>query len=212
MGKRVDVVLLYRNIVFLLEFKCGDTEYRSSTFDQVYDYALDLQNFQKESHDKLIVPIMIPTEAPLYLNVMAVHNRIMEPLRCNRTNIAQHIEQAARLFDRQPFDYVCWENSEYLPTPTIVEAAQALYRGHNVHDITRSDAGAENLTVTTDAINRIIDRSKAQQRKSICFVTGVPGAGKTLVGLNLAIQRSDAAQGEHAVFLSGNLPLVTVLQ
>ena len=110
------------------------------------------------------------------------------------------------------FDYVEWENSEYLPTPAIVEAAQALYRGHNVHDITRSDAGAENLTVTTDEINRIIDYSKANYRKSICFVTGVPGAGKTLVGLNLAIQRSDAAAGEHAVFLSGNFPLVTVLQ
>jgi DUF2075 family protein len=93
-----------------------------------------------------------------------------------------------------------------------VEAAQALYRGHNVHDITRSDAGAENLTITTDEINRIIDYSKAHGRKSICFVTGVPGAGKTLVGLNIAIQRSDAQQGEHAVFLSGNFPLVNVLQ
>ena len=105
-----------------------------------------------------------------------------------------------------------WENSEYLPTPTIVEAAQALYRGHNVHDITRSDAGAENLTITTDEINRIIEHSKSNGRKSICFVTGVPGAGKTLVGLNIAIRHSDAQQGEHAIFLSGNFPLVTVLQ
>ena len=115
-------------------------------------------------------------------------------------------------YNEPEFDYVTWENSEYLPTPTIVEAAQALYRGHNVHDITRSDAGAENLTVTTDAINRIIKHSKTNQRKSICFVTGVPGAGKTLVGLNLAIQRSDAQRGEHAVFLSGTFPLVQVLQ
>lgn len=99
-----------------------------------------------------------------------------------------------------------------MPTPTIVEAAQALYRGHNVHDITRSDAGAENLTVTTEELDQIITYSKAHHRKSICFVTGVPGAGKTLVGLNIAIQRSDAQQGEHAVFLSGNYPLVTVLQ
>ena len=99
-----------------------------------------------------------------------------------------------------------------MPTPTIVEAAQALYRGHNVHDITRSDAGAENLTVTTAEINRIIEHSKENNRKSICFVTGVPGAGKTLVGLNIAIKRSNAQAGEHAVFLSGNYPLVTVLQ
>ncbi len=212
MGKRVDTVVLYKNIVFLLEFKCGDTEYRSSTYDQVYDYALDLRNFQRESHNKLLVPIMISTKAPRYKNTLAVRDRIVEPIRCNGENIGAAIEYISNQFHEADFDYDAWENSEYLPTPTIVEAAQALYRGHNVHDITRSDAGAENLTVTTDEINRIIDHSKAHHRKSICFVTGVPGAGKTLVGLNIAIQRSDASEGEHAVFLSGNFPLVSVLQ
>lgn len=212
MGKRVDTVVLYRNMVFLLEFKVGDKEYRESTYDQVYDYALDLRNFQKESHNKLLVPIMISTKAPRYQNKLKVRDRIVEPLRCNADNIGAAIQYIGSHFEEPAFDYVQWENSEYLPTPTIVEAAQALYRGHNVHEITRSDAGAENLTVTTAEINRIIDHSKANHRKSICFVTGVPGAGKTLVGLNLAIQRSDAAAGEHAVFLSGNFPLVTVLQ
>lgn len=212
MGKRVDVVVLYRSIVFLLEFKCGDTEYRASIYDQVYDYALDLRNFQKESHDKRLVPIMVSTRAPEVVNVIRERNRIIEPLSCNENNIGQVIRMLCDHYTEPDFDYVAWENSEYLPTPTIVEAAQALYRGHNVHDITRSDAGAKNLTVTTDEINRIIEHSKANHRKSICFVTGVPGAGKTLVGLNLAIQHSDAQRGEHAVFLSGNYPLVTVLQ
>ena len=212
MGKRVDVVVLHRNIVFLLEFKCGDQEYRQSTYDQVYDYALDLRNFQKESHDKLLVPMMISTRAPRYQNTLIERDRIIEPIRCNGQNLGVAIEHIANQYNEPSFDYKAWENSEYLPTPTIVEAAQALYRGHNVHDITRSDAGAENLTVTTAEINRIIDFSKEHGRKSICFVTGVPGAGKTLVGLNIAIQRSDAQQGEHAVFLSGNFPLVTVLQ
>lgn len=213
MGKRIDVVFLYRNIVFLLEFKCGDTEYRASTFDQVYDYALDLRNFQKESHSKLLVPIMVSTRAPDKTNVIKEKERIIEPLSCNSGNIGHVIRMVCSQYNKEPiFNYVAWENSEYLPTPTIVEAAQALYRGHNVHDITRSDAGAENLTVTTDEINRIIEYSKINHRKSICFVTGVPGAGKTLIGLNLAIQRSDAQRGEHAVFLSGNFPLVTVLQ
>lgn len=211
-GKRVDVVVLHRNIVFLLEFKCGDEEYRQSTYDQVYDYALDLRNFQKESHDKLLVPMMISTRAPRYQNTLFERDRIIEPIRCNGQNLGVAIEHIANQYEESAFDYEAWENSEYFPTPTIVEAAQALYRGHNVHDITRSDAGAENLTVTTDEINRIIDYSKEHGRKSICFVTGVPGAGKTLVGLNIAIQRSDAQQGEHAVFLSGNFPLVTVLQ
>ena len=212
MGKRVDVVVLFKNIVFLLEFKCGDDEYKASTYDQVYDYALDLRNFQKESHNKLLVPIMISTKAPAEELILKEHDRILEPIKCNCDNIAYAINVVSSTYIEPDFDYLSWENSEYLPTPTIVEAAQALYRGHNVADITRSDAGAENLTVTTDEINRIMEYSKANQRKSICFVTGVPGAGKTLVGLNIAIQRSDAKKGEHAVFLSGNYPLVAVLQ
>lgn len=211
-GKRVDAVVVYKNIVFLLEFKCGDTKYRQSAYDQVYDYALDLRNFHKESHNKLLVPMMISTRAPRFHNVMQERDRIIEPVRCNDMNIGDTIQHIVARHNEAAFDYVAWENSEYLPTPTIIEAAQALYRGHNVHDITRSDAGAENLTVTTDEISRIIEHSKATNRKSICFVTGVPGAGKTPVGLNVAIQRSNAQAGEHAVFLSGNLPLVSVLQ
>ena len=212
MGKRVDAVVLYRNIVFLLEFKVGDSEYRESTYDQVYDYALDLRNFQKESHDKLLACLMISTRAPEQSCAIHERERIIEPIRCNAHNIGAAIEAVAARYAESDFNYEQWENSEYLPTPTIVEAAQALYRGHNVHDITRSDAGAENLTVTTAEINRIIEHSKANHRKSICFVTGVPGAGKTLVGLNLAIQHANAQAGEHAVFLSGNFPLVKVLQ
>ena len=148
MGKRVDAVVLYKNIVFLLEFKCGDTEYRASTYDQVYDYALDLRNFQKESHNKLLVPIMVSTRAEAAPIVVNEVNRIIEPIKCNAENIKTALILVASRYVEPAFDYFVWENSEYLPTPTIVEAAQALYRGHNVHDITRSDAGAENLTVT----------------------------------------------------------------
>lgn len=212
MGKRVDAVVLYKGIVFILEFKCGDAEYRQSTYDQVYDYALDLRNFQKESHDKLLVPILIPTRAAAVENELCEHERIIEPLRCNTTNIAWAINEAANRYHEPDFDFIAWENSEYLPTPTIIEAAQALYRGHDVQDITRHGAEEKNIAVTTRAIDHIIEYSKANCRKSICFVTGVPGAGKTLVGLDIAIQYSNAQQGEHAVFLSGNDPLVTVLR
>lgn len=212
MGKRVDTVILYKNIVFLLEFKCGDTDYKASTYDQVYDYALDLRNFQKESHNKLLVPIIVSTKAPAAECEIKVVDRIIEPIKCNEHNISAAILAVSNKFNEPYFNYLEWENSEYLPTPTIVEAAQSLYRGHSVHEITRSDAGAKNLTVTTSEINSIIEYSKTNHKKSICFVTGVPGAGKTLVGLNIAIERSDAQKGEHAVFLSGNFPLVTVLQ
>lgn len=91
MGKRVDVVVLYHNIVFLLEFKCGDEEYRASTYDQVYDYALDLQNFQKESHNKLLVPIMISTKAPEMDCIIEAENRIIVPIKCNEDNIGERI-------------------------------------------------------------------------------------------------------------------------
>lgn len=212
MGKRVDAVVLYKNIVFVLEFKCGSERYYSADYDQVYDYALDLKNFHEMSSDKLIVPILIATEAPHVANDLVINGQVMRPLKCNASEIGVLIESVAAGHPQQPFSYDGWIDSPYRPTPTIVEAAQALYTEHDVKEITRNDAGAKNITVTTDAINKIIDKSKAEGRKSICFVTGVPGAGKTLVGLNLSTQRANAKEGEHAVFLSGNYPLVQVLQ
>lgn len=212
MGKRIDSVILYKNIVFILEFKCGSNSYKSNDYDQVYDYALDLKNFHKESSDKLIVPILIASDAPYYPNQFVLKDSILKPLRANEFDIKNLILNVSSIYIENDFSYDSWINSEYFPTPTIVEAAQALYNGHNVSDITRNDAGAKNINITTDAINKIIDYSKSNNKKSICFVTGVPGAGKTLVGLNLSIQKSDAKKGEHAVFLSGNFPLVQVLK
>lgn len=212
MGKRVDVVLLYQGIIFLLEFKSGAQKYLQNDYDQVYDYALDLKHFHQASHDRLLVPILVATEAPPKANSLSEQNRILQPLSCNKNTIASTIHKVVDACQETHLDEYNWENSAYFPTPTIVQAAQALYRGHHVEDITRSDAGAENLSITSAAISEIIETSKRRHRKSICFVTGVPGAGKTLIGLNTAIHRSDAGPGEHAVFLSGNYPLVQVLQ
>lgn len=212
MGKRIDNVILYKNIIFLLEFKCGNNCYYSSDYDQVYDYALDLKNFHKESGDKLIVPILIATEAPSFNNSILIDNKVMVPLKCNEFGIGNLITNIVSSFKEESFSYDGWISSEYFPTPTIIEAAQALYTNHSVMDIARNDAGAKNLTLTTNALNEIISFSKQNHRKSICFVTGVPGAGKTLVGLNLGIQKSELIKEDHAVFLSGNFPLVEVLQ
>ncbi len=104
-----------------------------------------------------------------------------------------------------------WLAGRYRPTPTIVEAAQALYRGHAVDEISRSEAGAVNLSRTTDYVAQAIESAKLNHQKVICFITGVPGSGKTLAGLNLATARQRAHSDEHAVFLSGNGPLVEVL-
>lgn len=212
-GKRVDVVLLFQGLVFLIEFKCGEKSYREADYTQVYDYALDLRNFHKESSRRVLVPILVATEAPVVPLEITAENGIIEPLSANQTNLKQVVSEVVGI-DRlgSPFDFEAWDKSEYYPTPTIVEAAQALYRGHKVEEITRSDATAQNLSATTNEIERIVRWSKEKQRKSICFVTGVPGAGKTLIGLNLAVRHSNARAGEHAVYLSGNYPLVTVLR
>lgn len=212
-GKRIDNVLLINNIIFLLEFKVGETSYNRNEIDQVLDYALDLKNFHKESYDKLIVPILICSSASSKDNVIySYEDRIIKPLLCNAQNLQDTIFSVLSLYNENSFNYQDWENSLYLPTPTIIEAAQALYSNHNVEEISRSDAGAYNLSVTTQKINDIINYSKLNNKKSICFITGVPGAGKTLAGINIANERHKFEENEHAVFLSGNFPLVDVLQ
>lgn len=213
MGKRVDVVLLYRGIVFLIEFKVGEREYPNSAIDQVLDYALDLKNFHEKSHHLPIVPILIATEANKEsINIDSYEDNILKPIKGNKNCLKQIISAVASSIQGNTINPIEWELSSYKPTPTIIEAAQALYKGHSVEEISRSDSGAINLSKTSEAINKIIDLSKETNTKSICFVTGVPGAGKTLAGLNLANERHKFKEEEHAVFLSGNGPLVEVLQ
>ena len=213
MGHRVDAVLIIQGIIFLLEFKVGDDTYAKSTKDQVMDYALDLKYFHEASRDRTIVPIIVPTEAAEQANTLALmEDGIAQVLCCNRHNIGGVLRQVLSQMHAAPLPIDAWLDARYAPTPTIIEAAQALYRTHSVRDISRSDAGAENLTVTTAAINQIIDECKARRKKAICFITGVPGAGKTLAGLNIANERHQFNEDEHAVFLSGNGPLVAVLQ
>ncbi len=212
-GNRIDNVVIYKGIVFLLEFKVGENTYPRYAIDQITDYALDLNCFHKESYTKMLVPILVCTEAPAIIaEISFMQENILESHCCNSNNIGDYIEQVCKKHEKTSFDADEWINSLYMPTPTIVEAAQALYGGHNVEDISRSDASAVNLNQTTTAINNIIDFSKRNNKKSICFLTGVPGAGKTLAGLNIAVERQKVDEGEHAVFLSGNGPLVDVLQ
>lgn len=213
MGHRIDVVCIIHGLIFLLEFKVGDSEYRKSTADQVMDYALDLKYFHELSADRYIIPISIPTEAPSVCNeVSFMEDKISNVLKCTKDNIGLTIGSVLSSVQDQDLSIADWINSRYAPTPTIIEAAQAMYRNHSVKDISRNDAGAHNLTATTETINQIIDDCKRNHKKAICFVTGVPGAGKTLAGLNIANERHNFDADEHAVFLSGNGPLVDILQ
>jgi len=214
MGKRVDVVVLYQGVVFVLEFKVGEKTYPNAAIEQSLDYSIDLKNFHAQSHQRAIVPIVVATEAPDLAPVFEKYSdRVYHPTRSNKNNLVSHIKQIANAINER--NYIIpseWLESIYKPTPTIIEAAQALYKGHSVEEISRSDSGAINLGATSDTISEIIDLSKKNNKKSICFITGVPGAGKTLAGLNIANERHNVDEGEHAVFLSGNGPLVEVLQ
>lgn len=212
-GNRIDNVFIYKGIIFLLEFKVGEKTYPNYAIEQVTDYALDLNSFHKESHNKLLVPILVSTgAAEEYQEIKEIRENILETHCCNELNIHNYIQEIIKNYNEKEFNPIQWVDSIYMPTPTIIEAAQVLYNGHNVKDISRNDASAINLNKTTEEINKIIDSSKANNRKSICFITGVPGAGKTLAGLNIAIERQKIDKGEHAVFLSGNGPLVDVLR
>lgn len=213
MGKRVDVVLLIKGSVFVLEFKVGEKKYSNYAIEQALDYSLDLKNFHEQSHQRHIIPIVVATEAPAIHNTLTSYDDLVySPLKANKNNLKSVLYDVFIHIPEETLNFTAWQESVYKPTPTIIEAAQALYRGHDVTEISRSDSGAINLSRTSAAISEIIDRSKKYNHKSICFITGVPGAGKTLAGLNIANERHNTDVGEHAVFLSGNGPLVMVLQ
>jgi hypothetical protein len=211
MGKRVDNIIITDDVAFIVEFKVGDGGYEKHAIEQVIDYTIDLKNFHEGSHHIKLIPVLVATNAIGFKEPTENIVSFKSAAKANQFNLKNIINQFVSKTE-QAIDTKCWENSIYKPTPTIVEAAQALYKGHNVKEITRSDAGTINLSKTADCINSIIENSKSNNKKSICFVTGVPGAGKTLAGLNIAVERMKTDEDEHAVFLSGNGPLVDVLR
>lgn len=214
MGRRVDLILLTHGIVFVIEYKLGAKQFDRAGLNQVYGYGLDLKHFHEASHDLPIVPILVATDAPDQnaQHVQWDDDDLARPLSVNAAGLLPAIHHVCKMRNNFPIDATAWEAGRYRPTPTIVEAAQALYRGHAVEEISRSEAGAENLTNTADYVANAIEAAKRNKQKIICFITGVPGSGKTLAGLNLATSRRRAYSDEHAVFLSGNGPLVNVLR
>jgi hypothetical protein len=213
MGRRIDVVLVSGPVVLAIEFKVGEKAFDRSAIDQVWDYGLDLKNFHEASHDASIVPILIATEATECppVDLRADPDKLYRPIIVDPPSFRAALDSALREVSGAAVNAEIWSRASYHPTPTIVEAARALYAQHSVEAIARFDAGAQNLHVTSRRIEELVDEAQATRRKRICFVTGVPGAGKTLVGLNLATRREEEAP-THAVFLSGNGPLVAVLR
>jgi DUF2075 family protein len=215
MGRRIDVVLLIGPIIFVLEFKIGESEFTTYATDQAWDYALDLKNFHESSHDQFVAPILIATEVTNVAPIIALspqNDKLYHPIHTNSELLSDVIDNVLRLSDGNNIDRIQWESGRYCPTPTIIEAATALYNDHSVAEISRSDAGAINLSKTSAAISEIIRLAKDKAHKAICFVTGVPGSGKTLVGLNIATKHISPSDDLYSVFLSGNGPLVKILR
>lgn len=213
LGRRVDVIALIGGVIFAIEFKVGETDFAASALDQVWDYALDLKNFHEPSHGCTVAPILVATKAKpvAMLPTKDVRSdRVLTPIRCHSDGLGAVIASVLELVGAPPIAVDGWETGRYCPTPTIIEAAMALYGGHSVTDI--SNSGAINLSQTSDRISQIIADAKEYTKKVICFVTGVPGAGKTLVGLDIATTHVDKQSALHSVYLSGNGPLVQILR
>lgn len=213
LGSRIDAVVITQGIIFPIEFKAGESEFHRHDVHQAWDYGLDLKNFHSASHEAPILPVLVATSAVKSDDTWQPRHPdgVRPPLCTNATQLGRVIRLGCVLERSAPIDAVEWARAPYHPTPTIVQAAQALYAQHSVEAIARSEAG-ENLTVTSKRVEEVIELARTKRQKAIVFVTGVPGAGKTLVGLNVATQRSEPDSPTHAVFLSGNGPLVAVLR
>lgn len=216
LGKRIDVILLIRHMVFSLEFKNGKTVFTAQDAQQAEDYAIDIKNFHKESEDLYVCPILIATDAPRYSKAQSTGCYPDKQIHLQRENIDTLVEKLdviATLYgSEEPLSFEKWFNSPYHPTPTIIAAAVEAYTTHDISEIANSEAGQEDIDKCEKRLSEIIAYAKENKKKCVCFVTGVPGAGKTLVGLDVVAKNMKAGKDSLSVYISGNGPLVEVLR
>jgi hypothetical protein len=212
-AKRIDAVLIAADIIIVIEYKDGESEFKNTFVSQLEDYCLDIRDFHFESEGRIIIPVLFCPDAEERKNTYKKGDDAVQPtLYANKTNLADVISSVTKIFSEDSIDFKKWNVGRYAPTPTIIEAATAMYAGQDVKEISRSHAGEQNLTITSDAVINAIKEAQSTGQKIICFITGVPGAGKTLAGLNI-VHNSNYKINEKdlGVFLSGNSPLVKVL-
>jgi hypothetical protein len=216
LGKRIDVILLIRHMVFSLEFKNGKDIYTAQDAQQAEDYAIDIKNFHKESENLYVCPILIATNAPRYPKDQRIECYPDKQIFLQRENMETLIPKVTAVTDQygsdEKIDFEKWFTSPYYPTPTIIAAAVEAYSTHNLSEIAQSEAGQNNITICEEQINGIVDYARSNNKKCICFVTGVPGAGKTLVGLDVVSKNLAKTDKRFSVYISGNGPLVDVLR
>jgi hypothetical protein len=214
MGKRIDAVVICDSVIYVIEFKVGASRLDRAAINQAWDYALDLKNFHEASHNAPVMPILVATNGrfPIPETAPIDSDGVFEPVGTDPRGLRAAMALAANSASGMAIESAAWHSAPYRPTPTIVEAARSLYSQHAVEAIHSFDAGKQNLAITSARLEELVNEARANHRKVICFVTGVPGAGKTLVGLNVATQHRAESGSDPAVFLSGNGPLVAVLR
>ena len=216
LGKRIDVIMLIRHMVFSMEFKNGKEIFTAQDAQQAEDYAIDIKNFHKESEDLYVCPILIATHAPKYHKPQTIDCYPDKQVYLQRENIDTVIPKVCEISEKygtdQVLDFETWFNSPYYPTPTIIAAAIEAYSSHSISEIAHSEAGQDDIDRCEERINDIITYAQTNQKKCVCFVTGVPGAGKTLVGLDVVAKNLNKGKDSLSVYLSGNGPLVEVLR
>ena len=212
LGKRIDVILLIKHMVFSLEFKNGAKGFLCKDARQAEDYAIDIKNFHKESEDLYVCPILIATESKASNN-QDIGSYPDKQIYLQKENMETLVPKVLSLTDKygndEEIDFEKWFNSPYYPTPTIIEAAIEAYTTHNLTEIAKSESVDDNTRKCEDSISKIVEYAKNNKKKCVCFVTGVPGAGKTLVGLDVVSRNIGTSR---SVYLSGNGPLVEVLR
>jgi len=211
LGDRIDAVVLSAGVIVPIEFKVGASRFNTADINQAWDYALDLKNFHLGSREAQIVPVLVATGAAASPSRVSepYADLVYSPLLTSADEFSATLDRALARSTSSPLNAKWWETSPYTPTPTIIEAARVLYSSHSVEALACNEAG-ENLAKTARAVDALVDAARSDGRKKIIFVTGVPGAGKTLVGLDTATRRHESG-ATHAIFLSGNGPLVAVL-
>lgn len=213
--RRIDAVLIARDVIVILEFKGGASDQSAAAARQVEDYALDLAEFHSPSHQRIIVPVVVapqvfsPGDRGSSVQVQTVLSADDNHLR----DVVLEAFRRCSCPSASPINIEEWDNGTYEPVPSIIEAATTLYAGMSVREITHSHAGIQNLTTTTQRILDIVKSASEKKDKIICFVTGIPGAGKTLAGLNAVHDPMVRGNARPAsVFMSGNGPLVEILR
>lgn len=215
--RRIDALVIAHDIINLIEFKIGSSSFGRDARWQTEQYALDIRDFHAESRNRKIIPFLVSTNAkPVTASQQYLNHQQINSVTCvNFEGLSSRLLDAFFALsseNTEPIDQTAWDNSAYRPTPWIVEAAQTIYRNNDVREIRQSDSS--NLDETVESVLELIKECRQRQKHGIAFITGAPGSGKTLAGLQVIHDhRISNDSGEATgVFLSGNRPLVEVIR